>query len=111
MTDFQDFSRKRHIMTMEMTIRAKLQQAFSPSFLEIQNDSAQHAGHNALARTHGETHFTLTIVAEAFSELSRIKRHQLIYTTLKEEMAYKNGIHALVIRAFSPEETVGNLNV
>ena len=95
--------------SMEATIRHKLEGAFAPSFLEIQNDSAKHAGHNALARSSGETHFTVIIAADMFSEQSRIKRHQMIYAALKEEMAHKNGIHALVIQAFSPEETAANI--
>lgn len=97
-------------MMIEMLLRERLEAAFSPSFLEVQNDSSLHAGHNHRARTAGETHFTIVIVSPAFSGVSRLKRHQMVYNLFKKEMADEDGIHALVIKAFAPEETAGEIN-
>ncbi len=50
-------------------------------------------------------HFFATFVSPAFEGLSRIKRHQLLYQILGERM--KVEIHALSIKAFTPEEWEG----
>lgn len=91
-------------MSLETLLHTRLKEHFTPSFLAIHNDSAAHAGHNTFARTIGETHFTVEIVSDKFSNLPRVKRHQLVYQLFKEEMARENGLHALVIKAFAPEE-------
>jgi BolA protein len=75
--------------------------AFAPQALEITDDSALHAGH-AGAREGGESHFTVTITAEAFAGKSRIERHRLVNTALKDALA--GPVHALVIKAKAPGE-------
>lgn len=97
-------------MSVEATIHAKLSAAFQPSLLIVENDSARHAGHAHL--THhlergpgvvtGETHFNVTIVAEAFSGQSRVARQRLVYAALKDELA--GPVHALALKAKAPDE-------
>jgi BolA protein len=82
----------------------KLALAFSPSELEIFDDSSQHAGH-AGARPGGESHFSIRIVADAFAGKSRLDRHRMIHKVLGEELAGK--VHALAITALSQEEKKG----
>jgi len=60
-----------------------------------------HEGH-AGARPGGETHFRVTIVAEAFRGRSRLDRHRMVNTALAEELA--DGVHALAIHASAPGE-------
>ena len=67
--------------------------------INIQDDSAQHAGH---AGNTGGGHFTLTIVSEQFDGLLPIKRHRLVYEATGTLM--KTDIHALSIKAFTPAE-------
>ncbi|AVG17831.1 BolA family transcriptional regulator [Chromobacterium vaccinii] len=74
--------------------------ALEPEHLDIQDDSALHAGH-AGAKS-GGGHYTLTIVSARFAGLNRVARHRLIYQTLGELMAGR--VHALAIRALTPEE-------
>ena len=50
----------------------------------------------------GKGHFEVRIVSEAFSGLSRIQRHQHIYSALGTMM--ESDIHALKIRARTPDE-------
>jgi stress-induced morphogen len=66
-----------------------------PIELTIENESHKHAGHVGVSELNGsqETHFRVKIVANCFEGLSLVKRHQLVYTLLGQEM--KNGIHAL----------------
>jgi len=85
-------------MSIEIDIRQRLQ-ALSPSSLNLENESAQHAGH-AGASSGG--HYRLTIVSSRFEGLNPVARHRLVYETLGDLM--QNGIHALAISAYTPEE-------
>jgi BolA family transcriptional regulator, general stress-responsive regulator len=82
------------MMPIAEQLRAKLMQAFQPSFLELQDQSAAHQGH-AGHDGRGESHFKLTIQAEAFAGLSRVAAHRLIMGVLAAELASR--VHALQI--------------
>lgn len=74
-----------------------------PTRLDVQDNSAQHAGHAGAKGLDGESHFAVDIVAEAFNGLGMVQRHRIIYTLLNDEMS--NGyIHALQINARTSEE-------
>ena len=77
-----------------------LTDAFEPSELRIKDQSHLHAGH-AGARD-GLGHFDVFIVSEAFRDVSRVRRHQMIYAALGDMM--QTDIHALAIRAGHPNE-------
>ena len=81
-------------------IQARLEAAFSPSHLQVKDQSHLHAGH-AGARD-GMGHFEATIIADAFAGKSRIERHRLVYAALGSMM--QSDIHALKINAYSPDE-------
>jgi BolA protein len=89
-------------MTVADTIRRKLETAFSPSELVIEDDSAKHAGHSG-ARPGGETHFSVRVVSESFAGASRVERQRRIYAALAEELK-PNGIHALSLTTLTPAE-------
>lgn len=82
-------------------LRQLLTQAFSPAHLAITDDSHRHAGH-AGARPEGETHFRVTIVAEAFVGESRVARQRRVFAALEDLMETR--IHALQIKALTPDE-------
>lgn len=88
-------------MSIRDTIEIKITEALAPAALDITDDSALHAGH-AGARPGGESHFTVTIVAEAFVDKSRVDRQRLINTLLADEFAA--GLHALSLTTLTPEE-------
>ncbi|HIL94070.1 MAG TPA: BolA family transcriptional regulator [Cycloclasticus sp.] len=81
-------------------IKNTLSESLQPTFIQVLDDSQAHAGHEGAKS--GGGHFYLTIVTNDFEGLSRIKRHQLIYKALGDMM--KSDIHALSIKAFTPEE-------
>jgi BolA protein len=84
----------------------KLEQALSglnPSYLDIQDDSALHAGH---AGNRGGGHYTITIVSDSFEGLSIIKRHRLVYDAA--ETLLEKEIHALSINAKVTSEFKNN---
>ena len=80
-------------------LRARLA-ALAPTQLEITDDSAAHVGHAGAAG--GAGHFSLLVVSEAFSGLARLARHQRVLTELADLLPHP--IHALSIRALTPEE-------
>ena len=81
-------------------IEQRLRTALSPELLEIRDDSAAHAGH-AGARNGG--HFTVRIVAAAFTGKTLLQRHRLVNAALADLM--HRDIHALSIKANAPDET------
>jgi BolA family transcriptional regulator, general stress-responsive regulator len=82
-------------------IRDKLEAAFTPDILEVEDDSSRHAGH-AGARPGGETHFNVLIVTPAFAGLSLVQRQRLIHALLADEL--EGRVHALSVRALAPGE-------
>lgn len=95
-------------MSVENSIREKLWNAFSPSDLVVENESAKHAGHagahDRSGRVTGETHFRVRIVSAQFEGQSRVERHRKVNATLKEELA--GPVHALAITALAPSEVL-----
>jgi len=49
------------LMSVEQSIREKLNRAFAPAEIEVVNDSHRHAGHHSSPGT-GESHFSVTVV-------------------------------------------------
>lgn len=81
------------------TLRARLQDLV-PSALEIHDDSAEHAGHAGAAG--GGGHFSLLIVSNAFTGISRLERHQKVLARVSDLLPHP--IHALSIKALAPDE-------
>ncbi len=90
-------------MTMRETILQKLTASLAPSALEIEDESARHAGHSG-SRPGGETHFSVRIVSTAFEGLTRVQRQRLVYKSLAQEM--KGAIHALALTTLTPHEAL-----
>jgi BolA protein len=88
-------------MRVAENIRSKIERAFTPARLEVEDESHKHAGH-AGAGDGKETHFRLTIVSATFDGMSRIERHRRVTAVLKEEIG--NPVHALSLKAMTPAE-------
>lgn len=78
-------------------IRRLLEAAFSPTVLEVIDDSHRHAGHEG-ARD-GRGHFNVRVVSPAFAGMAPIARHRAVYAALGGLM--QTDIHALSIQATS----------
>ena len=81
-------------------IRNRLEKAFTPESLDIEDESHKHAGH-AGAKS-GKGHFIVSIVSDKFSGKTLIQRHRMVYEALGDYM--DTDIHALSITAYTPEE-------
>lgn len=78
-----------------------LRERLKPTFLEVLDDSAKHAGH-AGARQGGGGHFMVTVVADLFSEKSLVEQHRMVNEALKE--LFGGGIHALALQTYTPAQ-------
>ncbi len=86
-------------MTLTDEIKTRLQ-VLEPTSLNIDDDSALHAGHKGNG---GGGHFTLHVTSSHFCGKSLIMRHRLIYQALTDLMPHQ--IHALSIYATATDET------
>ena len=75
-------------------------QALEPLQLELDDDSALHAGHEGAKS--GGGHYRLRLVSARFSGLPRVARHRLVYDAL--DILMRRDIHALAMTLLSPEE-------
>jgi BolA protein len=92
-------------MSVTAAIREKLTTAFAPVALDIEDQSARHAGHAGATRgdgSRGETHFHVRLVSAAFQGLSRVERQRRVHAALKDELA--GPVHALTLTLLAPPE-------
>ncbi|EPX74438.1 BolA domain UV induced protein Uvi31 [Schizosaccharomyces octosporus yFS286] len=94
-----------HSMSRHDRILSTLSKKLEANKIELYNDSDKHAHHAAMKSLEdkNETHFRLNIISPKFSGLTRVARHRLVYSSLKDE--FENGLHALQITsAKTPQE-------
>lgn len=75
-------------------IEARLNDAFAPEQLIVEDDSESHRGHGGW-REGGETHFNVKIRAPGFAAMSRLQRHRAVHTALGTDLVTR--IHALAL--------------
>ncbi|NCV63652.1 MAG: BolA family transcriptional regulator [Betaproteobacteria bacterium] len=76
-------------------LHTQLQSTLQPFFLEVEDESASHAGHAGSDGSGQGTHFRVRIGSQAFMGLSRVARHRLVYDALQQFV--DQGLHALAI--------------
>ena len=81
-------------------IRQRLEDAFAPESLEVEDDSHKHAGHEGAKG--GLGHFSVSIVSAHFNGMRVLARHRAIYAALGGMM--QTDIHALAIDAVASDE-------
>ncbi len=80
-----------------------LESRFSPALLEIEDESAKHAGHaGQKGVTGGQTHYRVVMVSEAFAGMPRLARSRAVHAALDAE--FKSGLHALSLSLSTPAE-------
>ena len=84
-------------MQVQRSLESKLKNAFQPTWLHVLYESNMHN-----VPPNSESHFKVIVVSAAFNKKSRIERHQMINSILKEEL--EGSIHALSIQAHTTEE-------
>ena len=79
----------------ESTIFKKLSEYFSPTHLEVINESHKHKRHSQSPNS-GNSHFLIIITSDKLKSMSRLDGQRKIYEVLEKEM--KSQIHALQIK-------------
>lgn len=81
-------------MTRAEKIEERLRAAFQPRHLEVVDESESHRGH-AGYQEGGQSHFRVSIMADAFAGQSRIARHRAVHGALGRDLVAE--IHALAL--------------
>ncbi len=84
-------------MTVKSCIQQKLENAFELSHIEVINESHKHN-----VPPGSESHFKLVLVSNAFSGKLPVKRHQLVYRLLADEL--NSSVHALALHTYTEQE-------
>jgi BolA protein len=84
-------------MKVQRSIERKLEERFSPSVLEVMNESSKHS-----VPAGSETHFKVVVVSDVFEGKPLVERHRLVYEALGDEM--RSGVHALTITSRTAAE-------
>ncbi len=84
-------------MTMQETIRSKIQQRLDPMHLDVADESHMHNVPEG-----SESHFKVTVVSDRFNGKKLIARHRVINEILADEL--RTGIHALALHTLTPDE-------
>lgn len=66
-----------------------------PSFLEVVDETYQHAGHAGTAGQSSGTHFRVRIASPKFTGLKLVAQHRLVYDAVQDLLP--RGLHALAI--------------
>ncbi|OEO32692.1 BolA family transcriptional regulator [Devosia insulae DS-56] len=86
-------------MSVRDTIAEKLSVKFTPTHLEVIDESEKHRGHGGY-REGGETHFRVRIASPLFAGQSRLAQHRAVMEALDAEL--KAGVHALAVEVVAP---------
>jgi len=87
------------------SIKRKLEARFTPSQLEVQDQSHLHAGHGGAAEHKAafpdkdmtaETHIHVVIIAEEFEGMSTLAKHRAVLDAVSEEV---DRLHAFSLEA------------
>jgi BolA protein len=81
-------------------LETALRDVFAPVHLRVEDESTRHVGHAGAAG--GGGHFRVLIVSPAFRGQSHLARQRAVFAALGDAM--RTSIHALAVRALTPEE-------
>lgn len=84
-------------MKVKTIIETKVTEHFTPSYLEVINESYMHN-----VAEGSESHFKLILVSQAFEGTRLIGRHRAVNKLLQEELATQ--IHALALHTYTADE-------
>lgn len=81
-------------MDVKSDIEIRLTAAFSPTRLEVLDESARHANHSAEAAA-GQSHFRVRISSSDFKGMARLARHRAVHEALGRDLIDR--IHMLAL--------------
>ncbi len=84
-------------MNIQRTIEKKLNEGLQPDHLSVENESHMHS-----VPPGSESHFKVTVVAQAFEGKMLVARHRMVNELLAQELA--GPVHALSLHTLTPTE-------
>jgi BolA protein len=87
-------------MTTKEKIEQTLRQTLAATVVEVEDESALHAGHAGAAA--GGGHYRVTVVSPLFEGKPLVARHRMVYEALAAEM--QQTIHALALTTLTPSQ-------
>lgn len=87
-------------MTTKEKIEQVLRQTLAATEVEVEDESAQHAGHTGAAA--GGGHYRVIVVSPLFEGKTPVARHRMVYEALAAEM--QKEIHALALTTLTPAQ-------
>jgi BolA family transcriptional regulator, general stress-responsive regulator len=87
-------------MTTKEKIEQTLRQTLAATVVEVEDESALHAGHAGAAA--GGGHYRVTVVSPLFEGKPLVARHRMVYQALAAEM--QQTIHALALTTLTPSQ-------
>ena len=70
---------------------------------QVQQIISAHIEGASVAAVGADGKFEVTVVSDGFRDLDTVSRHRMVYAAISREIA-DGAIHALSIRAYTPEE-------
>ncbi|EMY77653.1 BolA-like protein [Leptospira weilii serovar Ranarum str. ICFT] len=88
-------------MSVQEEIRSLLNSSLSPSYLEVEDFSDEHAGHDGNPESKPEgTHIRIEIVSSSFVEKSKVEQHRMVYSLIQPWI--DRGLHAITLDTREP---------
>ena len=84
-------------MSIQTAIEQKIRARLQPDYLAVSNESHKHR-----VPINAETHFKVVVVSTVFNDQRKVKRHQMVYDILRDELA--GSVHALALHTYTPHE-------
>ena len=84
-------------MSVATLIERKVFEAGPVAHFALENESHKHS-----VPLNSETHFKLVLVSDAFDGMMPVRRHQMLYKILAEEL--DGPVHALALHTHTPAE-------
>ena len=83
------------LLHTDRQLHQRLLERLAPTELEVQDESAAHAGHAGANAAGRGTHFRVRVASPFFTGKSRVQRHRLVYDALQDFI--DDGVHAIAI--------------
>ncbi|QOI50670.1 BolA family protein [Leptospira interrogans] len=87
-------------MSFKEEIRSQLISYLNPTYIEVEDFSAQHSGHIGNPENKPEgTHIKIVLASPSFLEKSKLEQHRMVYSILKPWI--DRGLHAITLETSS----------
>ena len=95
-----DLNHMQKILVNADNLTKRLNERLTPTYLQVLDESAAHAGHMGSNGTDFGTHFRVKIASPFFTSQRRVTCHRLVYDAVLDFI--DQGLHALAIEVVKP---------